>query len=409
MKESGKLLEIFACAVKIRKASGITFVTLRHSKYFYQGVYIPDVCATSISELCEGAYIKAAVCVKEEKRAPHGFELTIKDFDILSKPSEDYPISISQPIASATLEERISNRTVSIRHPYENAIFIIRSVIENAFSDFMQSLDFINIRTPKIIDKNTAADTGYISVRYFDKDATLTSSPALYKIMSMAGFDRVYECGAGYSGVNKNSLRHLNEYTRLDFQMAYGTSVDAQELIKSFISYLTDRLNTNAKDALSSLDAKLPGCDNIMSLTFDAAMEITQKHNQYDLDPSDEARLCDYAKKSSGSDYIIITDFPDNKRPFYEKDGSGFCLLSGGIEIASGGESISSYNEQIEKIAKRGLCEECFASFLSSHKGGLPPSCGVGFGLERLMMSLLKLSNIREATLFTRDLHHITP
>ena len=394
--------------LKIRKASGISLILLRNGRYTYQAVYIPGICKTPLSEMCEGAYIEGSVSVKEEKRAPYGFELTLKDFNVISKPIEEYPLNISQPTLGCTLDESIKQRTVSLKHPAERAVMQIRSVAEFAFCKYMQRTEYVQIHTPKI--SSLITDRDYISLRYFDRDATLTSSPALYKIMAVGGLDRVYEIGAGYSSKNKNSLRHLNEYTRLDFEFAYADIKSVKETLTEAIKHMIESVTNKCESELQLLDVNPQKPGIIPEISYADAITLLDKDkNQLDLDPTDEAKLCDYAKNEFNSDYIFVTELPIEKRPFYEKENGGFVLLSNGIEIASGGEHISDYEEQSERIKKQDCIPADYEAFLAAHKYALPPIGGAGIGLERFLMALLKLDNIRSATLFTRDLHYMIP
>lgn len=401
-------ITINACVYKIRKASGLYFVTLRYGKYHFQSVYIPDLCKTPLNEMCEGAYIEAVASVKEEKRSPYGFELTLKSFRTLSRPIEEYPLNVSQPTLGSTLEDSIKNRSVSIKHPSELDIISIRGDVEFAFSQFMQMNDFIKVTTPKI--NKYCSDTDYINARYFEHKAGLAHSPVLHLIQAVGGLDCVYETGVGYSAKNRNSLRHLNEFTRLDFELSYSNRETVIKILKDAIDYILCYIKKNRKNELESLGVTISELSSIPVISYKTAMDITEKpYTQESLDPTDEKKLCEYAKSKYGSDYIFITDMPAENRPFYEKDGCGFVLLSNGLEIASGGEHISDYTKQYKKISDFGLSPDDYESFLSAHKYGLPPLAGAGIGLERFVMALLGLDNIRRATLFTRDLHHLVP
>lgn len=393
---------------KIRKASGLYFIPLRFFKYTFRAVYIPDICKTPLNEMREGAYINASVNVKEEKRAPYGFELTLKSFSVLAEPNEDLPLNISLPALGCTLDETISNRAVSIKHPTEFAIMAIRGAVSFAFSEFMQRNGFIKIDTPKITRLHT--DSEYINARYFGESAALSHSPSIYKIIATGGLDRVYETAAAFSSKNRNSLRHLNEYTRLDFELAYADGKTAMNVLKNVIFYIRDYVSKNCETELAVLGISVDTFSNIPEISHKSALAMLEKsENQPDLDPTDERKLCEYAKNQLQSDYIFITDISGKSRPIYEKNGKGFVLLSNGIEIASGGEHISDYETQRKKLETAKLSVSDYNAFLSAHKYGLPPMSGVGMGLERFIMALLSLENIRSASLFTRDLHHLVP
>lgn len=406
-ESSGKNIEICGCAYRIRKASGLVFVFLRHGKDTLQAVYVPGVCTTPISELPEGAYIKATASVKEEKRSENGIELTLKEFSVISKPVEEYPLAVSQPTLGCTLDANISNRTTALRHPSQSAIMGIRSTALFAFEEFMQNNSFTHISTPKI--SPITAEKEYIQVRYFDTDATLSKSHTPYLIMSMGGFDKVYTVGECYSSKNRNSIRHLNEFTQLAFETAYESEPDdICKLLTDVIAYVTEKIVSRCQTQLKTQDISLEIPQNIPKITYSEAKSILCiSVSENDLDPTDERKLCQYALENFGTSYVFITKMPAQNRPFYEKPDTGFVLLYNGIEIASGGEHISDYNEQRDKLVKLGVEINSFESFLSAHKYSLPPIGGAKIGLERLIMQLLNLENIRLAVPFPRDLHYI--
>jgi nondiscriminating aspartyl-tRNA synthetase len=135
-----------------------------------------------------------------------------------------------------------------------------------------------------------------------------------------------------------------------------------------------------------------------------------------DFDPEEESILGKYAKKEFNSDFIFITHYPSKKRPFYTMDDPAdpeytlsFDLLFRGLEITSGGQRIHDYNMQVEKMIKCGMNPEEFETYLMLHKYGAPPHGGLGIGLERVTMHLLGFKNVREATMFPRDINRVTP
>ena len=382
-------MTINAFVQRIRKASGISFVTLRYGEYLFQGVYIPELCKTPISQMCEGAYVQADVSVKPEKRSQYGFELTIKDFTVLAKPQEELPFSISQPTLSTTLEETVSYPELAIRHPQKREVMALRSKLSHRYSEYMYNNGFIAVNTPKITSQQ--ADRDYINVRYFDHNASLTHSPTLYHIMAVGGLDKVYEIGNGYSSKNGNSIRHLNEFTRMDFELTYTDSRSLRKLIGEILCYITD--------------AKLPAIPEISH--SDAMNFLGKPQTQPDLDPTDEKKLCEWAKSEYDSEYVFVTELPTGKRPFYEQNP--FVLLSKGLEIASGSEHTGDYGMISERLTDYDAQISKYSPYIASYKYGMPMSGGVAIGLERLVMSLMDLSNIREATFITRDLKHLVP
>ncbi len=405
----GSTITIQGCVYKIRRASGIVFVSLTHDRFIYQGVYIPEICKNSLNELCEGAYIELVADVKEEKRADYGVELTMKSFKVLSRPTDEYPICITQPTLTCNLAENLNNRTVTLRHPKEIAVMNIVSGVKHSFTQTLHNMGFSSITTPKI---STIADntTDYIKVKYFGNECNLALSPHYYKQLALCAFSRVYEIATCYSDINRNSTRHLNEFTRLDFEIAYNSSIiDSMRLITILIKEGVDYINKTFTKEISALGVRLPQINKIPVMSFDEAMEILNKTAGCDIDPTDEAKLTEYAKKEFDCEFLFITGLPALKQPFYVRERENFILISKGVTIAHGSENVSDYNELVTSLQNKGLCADDYKAFTDAFKYGMPPHGGGAIEIERFISKLLNLDNIREAVLFPRDLHYITP
>ncbi|NDO18614.1 aspartate--tRNA(Asn) ligase [Lachnospiraceae bacterium MD329] len=407
-----------ACVHKLRKMSGFTFVILRTGKYILQSVYTPKQCTDSISELCEGAYITVTGIVKKEVRANYGYEITLTSFELLSKPAEEYPLHVSSKKLGCSIETSMAHRSVALRHPQERAVFKISEGVVSGFREFMLSQGFTEIHTPKIVAAGAEGGANIFKLKYFDKDAYLAQSPQFYKQTCVAFFDRVFEIAPVYRAEKHNSTRHLNEYIGLDFEMAFINDMhDVMAMETAMLKYVIEYLSKNYSHELEMLNAELPVIDEIPCVTFFEALDILGKsHNQFDLDPTDEVKLCDYAKEQFNSEFIFVEKFPGLKRPFYAMDSKddpklaeSFDLLFRGLEITTGGQRIHDYNEQVEKLRRYHIEPEELGSYIDIHRYGMPPHGGLGIGLERVVMKLLGLSNIREASLFPRDIHHLDP
>lgn len=414
----GGEIRFCACVHKIRKMSGFAFVILRTGRFLLQSVYIQELCTADLSEICEGAYIEITGSVKEEKRANYGYELTLKSFDVLSRPAAEYPLHVSDRKLGCTLDTNLSNRSVALRHPHERAVFKIAEGVVTGFREFMLSQNFTEIHTPKICAASAEGGANIFKLKYFGQDAVLAQSPQFYKQTCVAFFDRVFEIAPVYRAEKHNSARHLNEYIGLDFEMGFIKDMtDVMQMETAMLKHVVKHIEENYKTELQMLDAKLPVIKDIPAVTFFEALDILGKsRNQFDLDPMDEVRLCEYAKEKYDSEFIFVTKFPGLKRPFYAMDSpedpklaESFDLLFRGLEITTGGQRIHDYDMQVEKLARYNIEPEELSSYLSIHKYGMPPHGGLGIGLERVVMKLLNLDNIKQASLFPRDLHHLDP
>ena len=414
----GSEITFSACVHKIRDMGGFSFVILRTGRYLLQSTYSADTCKGKLDDLCEGAYVTINGMVKEEKRAAHGYEIVLTNFEVLSKPAAEYPLHVSDRHLGCSLETNLEYRSVALRHPDTRAVFKVTEGVVSGFREFMLSQNFTEIHTPKIAKMGAEGGANIFKLKYFGQNATLSQSPQFYKQTCVAFFDRVFEIAPVYRAEKHNSTRHLNEYIGLDFEMGFIKDMsDVMQMETAMLKYVTEYVKEHYADEIALLNAEIPVIKDIPSVTFFEALDILGKeHNQFDLDPTDEVKLCEYAKHEFDSDFIFITKFPGSKRPFYAMDSpedpklaESFDLLFRGLEITTGGQRIHDYKEQLEKLKRYNIEPEELGAYLDIHKYGMPPHGGLGIGLERLVMKLLGLENIRQASLFPRDLHHLDP
>ncbi|MBQ3427179.1 MAG: hypothetical protein IJH37_08560 [Clostridia bacterium] len=356
-------IKIAACVHRIKRAGAVTLITLRAGGRLIQAAHTDADCAAPRAALKPGAYISLTGTVRHEPRAPRGIEITLKDFTVLAAPCSD---DDTAPL-----------------HP----ILMLRAAAADAFRATLAKDGFFEMHSPAV-RRTEDGDTGLFRLSWFGADAVLTGDPRRYLIDGAAALDRVLEISQAFSAARHNSPRHLAEYTRLDFEMNYINGIaDVMAVSENAINAIITRLSEDCAEELAALDAALPEAGAIPVITFTEAMAVLGKSgDQPDLDPTDEARLSSYAQKSLGSELLFVTRLPSEKRPQREAAASeaglseGFILLCRGMEVASGGEHSSP---------------------------SMPRHGGCGIGLERLLMKLLQLPDIRDAAPFPRDMHNI--
>ena len=417
-KAVGGSITFCACVHKVRSMKNFAFVLLRTGRYVFQSVYSEDTCKGSLDDISEGVYVKITGSVKEDKRANYGYEITLEDFEVLSRPVADYPLHVSDKNIGCPIETNLNYRSVALRNPRQRAVFKISEGVCEGFRRFMLENGFTEIHSPKIVAAGAEGGANIFKLKYFGNDAFLAQSPQFYKQTCVAFFDRVFEVAPVYRAEKHNSTRHLNEYIGLDFEMGFIDSMrDVMQMETAMLKYVVDYIKEPYKNELELLGAELPEIKEIPIVTFFEALDIVgSSHSKADLDPQDEIDLCNYAKEKYGSEFIFVEKFPALKRPFYamnskedEKLAESFDLLFRGLEITTGGQRIHDYNEQVAKMEKFGMNPDDLKVYLDIHKYGMPPHGGLGIGLERLVMKLLGLQNIREASLFPRDITHLDP
>ena len=405
---------------KIIDLSNIVFVKLRDKSGIIQLV--------TNKEQIEGLKLENAIEVigkkSKNEKAPGGIEIIVDEIKILGRTYYDkLPFEINSYKNKAALETQLDHRTIALRRPEIRAIFKVQNEIEQAFRDYLRSKNFEQIHTAKIIDSSTEGGSEMFTVNYFDRRSFLAQSPQFYKQMMVgAGFERVYEIGHAYRAELHNTWRHLNEYVSLDVEMGFiKDEFELMDLEEGFLDYLFKHLNRVCKKELEMYKVELPNEVKIPRITLEEAHKILlEKYNKKspigNIDAKGEELICDYVKKEYGTEFVFLTKYPVAKRPMYtmpdDEDKTltkSFDLIYDGLEITTGGQRINDYEMLKENIIKFGLNPEDFDFYLDTFKYGMPPHGGFAIGLERLTMKILKLSNIREATLVPRDMKRLTP
>ena len=419
----GKEIRMNGAVHTIRHMGEVAFVILRKSRGLVQCVYEAGITDFDIRELKEESAVEVMGVVKAEERAPQGFEIRLKEIRVLSRPAEPLPLAVSKWKLNTSLETKLSLRPISLRNVRERAKFKIQEGIVRGFRDYLLSKDFTEIRTPKIVARGAEGGSNVFKLEYFNKKAELGQSPQFYKQTMVGVYDRVFEAAPVFRAEKHNTTRHLNEYTSLDFEMGYIDSFrDVMDMETGMLQYVMKLLEQDYKKELDMLAVTLPEVGRIPAVRFDQAKELVSRkydrkiRNPYDLEPEEELLIGRYFQEEYGSDFVFVTHYPSKKRPFYAMDDPAdprftlsFDLLFRGLEVTTGGQRIHDYREITAKMEKRGMDPEDIASYLMIFKYGMPPHGGLGIGLERLTMRLLDEQNVREASLFPRDVTRLEP
>ncbi len=423
----GEIVTISGYIHRIREMTGFSFVIIRTARDLIQCVYAPEFSDYRWDErLTEEACvkIKGKVVSSLDAKGNERFELQIHDIAILSLPAEGLPIVINKKqLDGIGLSTILDLRAVSMRNPRERAIFKIQEGIARGFREFLLKNDFTEIRSPKINYAGAEGGTNVFKLDYFGKQVYLAQSPQLYKQALVGVFQRVFEIAPVFRAEHHDTSRHLNEYTSMDFEMGFINSFeDIMNMETGALKYIMNLLKTEYAAEIELLHANVPEITEIPTIKFMDAKELIIKKFHYtpsdmkDFDPQEEEMLGKYAKKELNSDFLFVTHYPSKKRPFYTMDDPenpeftlSFDLLFRGLEITSGGQRVHDYKEQVAKMEKCGMDPKEFETYLMLHKYGAPPHGGLGIGLERLTMHLLGFKNVREATMFPRDINRVSP
>jgi len=346
-------------------------------------------------------------------------ELEAKTIKVLAK-AETLPFDIRE--LKTTLPTLLDYRPLTLRNEKISAIFKIQEEIAISFRKTLKNLEFTEFQSPAVVGTNAEGGAAVFPIKYYEYDAYLAQSPQFYKQILVGVFERVFTITKVYRAEPSITTRHLSEYISMDAEMgpieSWQEIMDTCEII---IKNIFSDLEKNCKKELVISSAVMPKIgEKIPRIKMRDAQQIiferTGRDNrkEMDLEPEDEKEICKWAEEKHGSELIFITHYPTKKRPFYtfadpeDPDYTlSFDILCRGLEITTGGQRINDYQKLLENIKKWGNKPECFEFYLQTFKYGMPPEGGFAFGLERVTKQILGLENLRESTLFPRDMERI--
>jgi len=388
---------------------GIVQVTIHRDKS-------PKEVVEDIKNLELHSVIGIKGSVKSMPKAPHGAEINPSKIKILSQPKTKLPFDPHGRIEQS-IDKRLDLRVIDLLRPRSQAIFKIRNVVLEVMRQFFHDEDFLEINTPKIISSATEGGAALFPLLYYDKEAFLAQSPQLYKEQLSSIFEKVFEIAPIFRAEQFRTLRHLSEAISVDIEQAYVTYVDVMELLERMIQHIVISLNEKCKDELSILNVKLdPPQLPLKQVTYDEVLKALEK-TDVKIEWGDDlstASLKEISKQFP--QYYFIIDWPTTSKAFYIKPKTAnpelcesFDLMCGPIELVSGGTRISNREDLAKRIAEKGLEPKNFDYHLKIFDYGMPPHAGFGLGLDRLIMMLTNIENIREVVLFPRDPQRLTP
>ncbi len=412
---------------RIRLHGKVAFFDLRDRSGIIQVVTTDEKVIAELGSLQVQSVVEFKGRVKERgeryKNAnlPTGnieIEIT-SDFEVLSKAAE-MPFDMGVEELNLQLPTLLDYRTLVLRNKKIADIFRVQASILKGFRQAAESKNAIEIVVPTISASATEGGAEVFPVKYYDYDAYLTQSPQLYKQMMVPIFERVYTIAHAYRAEPSVTTRHLSENTQMDMEIGFVQFSELLDILEQVIVDTLKFAEEENKEILSDFRIKEIAFGSIPRLKLSEAQEIIYKEfgrdvrGEKDLGSQDEVDICEWALKNHNSDLVTITHFPTFKRAFYtmpdpddQELSLSFDILFRGVEISSGSQRISDYNQLIEAIKSRGMNPDNFALYLQAFLYGMPAEGGFSFGLERITMHMLNLANVREASLFPRDMERV--
>jgi nondiscriminating aspartyl-tRNA synthetase len=353
------------------------------------------------------------------EQAPGGIEVTEATVTPLSEDADTPAVELWRPTLDTGLPTLLDHAATTWRHPLQRAKWELAAASLRGFRETLDADGFTEVHSPKLVEQATESGANVFTVDYFGRPAYLAQSPQFYKQQLVGVFERVYEVGPVFRAEPHDTVRHLAEYVSLDVELGFVEDHrDVMACLRDVVAGMVRGIERYAAPALERLGITLPGVpEQIPTLHFRDALEIAgAPADEPDLNPAHERTLGEWAAREHGSDFVLVEGYPTAHRAFYSHPdpqdphwSRAFDLIFRGVELVSGAQRLHRYEDYVRALEERGYPYEPYASYVEAFRRGIPPHGGFAIGLERWVARLVEAANIREVTLFPRDLHRLAP
>jgi nondiscriminating aspartyl-tRNA synthetase len=420
----GQQVRLMGWLHNVRRLGGVSFVVLRDGWGTIQAVTESEADLAPIAELSLESVIALTGVIVATPQAPGGVELHQPQINVITPVTEPVPMPLQQKRLKAGLPMLLDHAVVANRHPLRRAVFRLAAGAMAGFRARLTAEYFTEIQTPKLVASATESGANVFKLNYFGGDAFLAQSPQFYKQIMVGVFARVFEVGPVFRAEPHDTTRHVNEYVSLDVEFGFiENHFTVMAMVRTVLAGIFQTLAANYSEELALLKAQLPEVPApIPHIHFAEAQELIWQQygmdvrGEPDLSPQDERWLGEWAQQEYGSDFLFVVGYPMVKRPFYTHPdptnpeySNSFDLLFRGTELITGGQRLHLYADYLAALENANLPTEPFETYLEAFRYGMPPHGGFAIGLERLLMQLLGLPNLRLATLFPRDQKRLAP
>ena len=413
---------------KKRLLGGINFITVRDRSGIAQSLIEDKDEVEKLRGLQIGTVLALTGKVVADERAPGGAELHDVRVEVMVPVTDEPPIEIDKPLdhKSENLDTLFEHRVIGLRNIQESNIFRVQAAVKQAARNYFAQNEFVEFNSPKLLPAATEGGAEVFTLDYFGKTATLAQSAQFYKQMMVGVFERAYEINPTYRAELSATTRHMTEFIHIDAELGFIDFNDLLNTVDGLLQHVTKSVWETNGEMLTKLNAnpvKLP--ESIPRLKLEEIHELYTKGTgqstlgEKDLRPDEEKWICEYAKKNLNSEAVFVTDWPASEMKFYHRVSADnpevaerADLLFRGVEIATLSMRENRYDKLVEQlvgIAGGDVNADGFRYYLSAFKYGLPTHGGFGMGLERLTQKIVGLQNVKEASLFPRDINRLTP
>lgn len=424
----GQQVKIAGFVQAIRDQGSIKFLIIRDIAGTIQVVITKDnIGSMKIAEsLSLESVVEIIGLAKKEKQAPGGVEIAVEKIIILSLATPELPIPVAEKgVEETDLQKRLDWRWLDLRKPEKALVFKVWTLMENAFREYWIKNNYIEIHSPKFMSTPSESGAELFEVKYFEKKAYLAQSPQFYKQMAMAsGFEKIFEVGPVFRANPSFTSRHDTEFTSYDAEISFIKShqnviIEEQKAIQYVLEKIKEKFG---REILTYYGRNIvvPTIP-FPQVTMKEAKEILVKlkvlsEKDGDLSPEEERKLSEYIQEKEGHEFLFVTEYPIEVRPFYHmrletnpKLTKSFDLLWNGLEITTGAQREHRYDVLVTQAKEKGLKLEPIQFYLNFFKYGCPPHGGFGLGPSRMLMKIFNVGNVREVTYLYRGVKRLEP
>jgi nondiscriminating aspartyl-tRNA synthetase len=405
-----------------RHLAQISFLLVRDAHGIAQVVIEDEAGRAAAADLLAETVIAIEGVVVAAPQAPGGYEVHDPEIVVLGASTQLPPFELRRPTLNAPLPALLDHATVALRHPRIRAGIAISAASLAGFRSSLDAKGFTEIQTPKIVGAATESGANVFDLDYFGRRAFLAQSPQLYKQVMVGVFERVYETGPVFRAEPHDTARHLAEYVSMDAELGFiDDHRDVEVVLRDVLAGMVATIEERAADSVALLGIELPLVpDEIPRIDFRVAQELIEAATgepvvgEPDLAPAHERWLGQWALDQHRSDFVFVEGYPMVKRPFYTHPRPGqpefsnsFDLLFRGLELVTGGQRLHRYEDYLAVVDEPS--RTALDGYLEAFRHGMPPHGGFAIGLERWTARVVGASNIRQVTLFPRDINRLTP
>lgn len=397
-----------------RELAAVTFLIVRDRSGLAQ-VVVKDGQALPPEE----TPVQVTGTATANPQAPGGVEVAGPTITPLAEPAETPAVELWRPSLEASLPVLLDHAVTAWRHPAQRARWELAAASLRGFRRTLDDRGFTEVHSPKIVESVTESGANVFELDYFGRPAYLAQSPQFYKQQLVGIFERVYEVGPVFRAEPHDTVRHLAEYVSLDVELGFVRDHhDVIAVLRDVIAGMVAGIEEYAAGAVERLGLTLPVVPAELPVVHfrDALAIAGAPADEPDLAPAHERALGDWAREEHGSDLVVVEGYPTAHRAFYSHPdpadphwSRSFDLIFRGTELVSGAQRLHRYADYVAALESRGYPLEPYAAYVDAFRHGIPPHGGFAIGLERWVSRLVGAANIREVTLFPRDLHRLAP